>query len=95
MSRDEWPAAMILGSVGSIVILAALMFTNMTVRDEGEFLAIRYGPIPMFRHRIRYVDITSVEPGRPSIIDGWGIHWLPGRGWPVENMGLTRRFLGN
>ena len=30
--------------------------------------------------RVRYADITSVEPGNTAIIDGWGIHWVPWRG---------------
>ena len=89
LSRDEWPGAMILVAVGSIMILAGFMFAQMTVRDEGEFLAIRYGPLPVFRHRIRYVDVTSVEPDRSSIIDGWGIHWIPGRGWIYNLWGFS------
>ena len=64
------------------------MFASMTVQDEGEFLAIRYGPLPVFHRRIRYADITSVEPGRSSIIDGWGIHWVPGRGWTYNLWGF-------
>jgi hypothetical protein len=70
------------------MILAAFMFASMTVQDEGEFLAIRYGPLPVFRRRIRYADVTSVEPGRSSIIDGWGIHWVPGRGWTYNLWGF-------
>ena len=88
MSQREWPAALILGFVGLLLIFFAFMLTNMTVRDEGEFLAIRYGLLPVFRHRIRYADITSVEQGRSSFIDGWGIHWLPGRGWTYNLWGF-------
>ncbi len=80
--------AVILGVVGLLLIFSALMFTNMTVRDDGEFLAIRYGLLPVFRHRIRFADISSVEPGRTSIIDGWGIHWLPARGWTYNLWGF-------
>ena len=71
-SKAELPAAVILGFIGLILIFTALMFTNMTVRDDGDFLAIRFGLLPVCRHRIRYADITSVESGRTSIIDGWG-----------------------
>lgn len=87
-SKAELPAAVILGFIGLLLIFTALMFTNMTVRDDGDFLAIRYGLLPVFRHRIRYADITSVESGRTSIIDGWGIHWTPGRGWTYNLWGF-------
>ena len=57
-----------------------IVFSFMVVRDEGTHLAINFGPIPLIRRRIAYAEITSVEPGRSSLIDGWGDHWLPGRG---------------
>jgi hypothetical protein len=75
------PVAMgILLGMALLFALFALMFATLTVRDEGECLSLRYGPLPVFGKRIRYVDITCVEPGRTSIIDGWGIHWILGRG---------------
>ncbi len=52
-----------LGSA-ALFILLALMSATLTVRDEGEWLAVRYGPLPVFRKRIRYANITSVEPYR-------------------------------
>lgn len=66
--------------VAVLVLFFAFCFGHMTVSDEGEHLAVRYGPLPVFRKRIRYADITEVERGRSSIIDGWGIHWIPWRG---------------
>jgi len=74
--------------LGIALILVAMMFQRLTVRDEGERLALRYGPLPVFRKLIRYSDITSVEPGRSSVIDGWGIHWIPGRGFTYNLWGL-------
>lgn len=62
------------------IALVSLCFTQMTVRDEGEHLAIRYGIIPLFRGRIRYAAMKSVEPARSAFIDGWGIHYILGRG---------------
>lgn len=72
------------------------MFGSLTIRDEGEWLALRYGPLPVLRKRIRYADITSVEAGRTSIIDGWGIHYIPGRGWTYNlwGFGCARLTLG-
>ncbi len=74
--------------IAAIFVLCALMFGSLTIRDEGEWLALRYGPLPVLRKRIRYADITSVEPGRTSIIDGWGIHYIPGRGWTYNLWGF-------
>ena len=64
------------------------MFGSLTIRDEGECLALRYGPLPIIRKRIRYADITSIEPGRTKIIDGWGIHYILGRGWTYNLWGF-------
>jgi hypothetical protein len=58
------------------------------VREEGQWLALRYGPLPVFRKSIAYDEITSFEPGRSSIIDGWGIHGIPGRGMTYNLWGF-------
>jgi len=39
--------------------------------------------------RFRYADITGVEIGRTSILDGWGIHFMPGRGWTYNVWGFA------
>jgi hypothetical protein len=75
-------------AVAGVFVLCAMVFGTLTVRDEGEHLALRYGPLPLFRKRIRYADITAVEPGRTSIIDGWGIHYIFGRGWTYNLWGF-------
>jgi hypothetical protein len=67
-------------AVSAIMGLAGACFGRMTVRDEGECLAIRYGPLPVFRKRIPYSQIVSVERGKSALIDGLGIHCIPGRG---------------
>ncbi|MGD0898443.1 MAG: hypothetical protein ABR915_11445 [Thermoguttaceae bacterium] len=88
ITRDEPTVAVLLPVIAAIFVLLALMFCSLTIRDEGQWLALRYGPLPAFRKRIRYSDITSVEPGRVSIIDGWGIHYIPGRGWTYNLWGF-------
>ena len=55
------------------------------MRDEGDRLAIRFGPLPLFRTSIRYADIQEVEVGRTLILEGWGIHGSP-RGGSVWNL---------
>jgi hypothetical protein len=53
----------------------------LTVADEGDQLAIRFGPLPLFQKRIAYDSIESVEIGQTSLIDGWGIHMSLKGGW--------------
>lgn len=75
------PATAWAAVAGATVLLAvACMFMHLTVRDAGQWLVIRYGPLPVFGKRIRYSDISAVEASRSSWIDGWGIHYIPGRG---------------
>jgi hypothetical protein len=53
------------------------------------YLAIRFGPLPLLRKRFRYSDITGVEVGRTKVIDGWGIHYILGRGWTYNLWGFA------
>ena len=81
MAVSEEPVqAIIAAAVALSVGFAALCFGSLTVRDEGEYLAARFGPLPLFRTRVKYSDITSAEPDRSKLIDGWGMHYIPGRG---------------
>ena len=50
-------------------------------RGRGDRLAIRFGPVPLFRRTMRYADIEKVEVGRTRILDGWGIHYSIRGGW--------------
>ena len=86
--RDDRTAFISMLVLAAVFIVVASMFRHLTIRDEGEYLAVRYGPLPVFRRRIAYADIWSVEPGRSSWIDGWGIHWVPGRGYTYNLWGF-------
>lgn len=88
ITREVHVPAIILLVTGPLLIVLATMFASMTVRDDGQHLLLRYGPVPVFHKRIRYADITSVEPGRIRILDGWGVHWSPGRGWTYNIWGF-------
>lgn len=77
----QWEAAVILLVVAAIIIVMAFSFSHLTVRDEGDCLAIRFGPLPLFRKRIPYASMTAVEPDQSSFVDGWGIHYNPWKGW--------------
>ena len=67
--------------VGLVMLTLAASFHHLTVEDEGDCLSISFGPIQLFRRAIRYADIVSVERGRTTIIDGWGIHMSFKGGW--------------
>ncbi len=72
-------AVMIVAAV--LLVLVGLAFHHLTVEDEGDRLAIRFGPLPFLETSIQYSDIQQVEVGRTMILDGWGIHWSPWHGW--------------
>lgn len=71
----------ILLSVAALVGALALCFYSLTVRDDGDALLVRFGPLPLFQRRVLYALIESVALGRSKFIDGFGVHWVPGRGW--------------
>lgn len=68
-------------AVGALLAVVAASFHHLTVVDRGDRLAIRFGPLPLFRRTVRYADIGSVEAGRTLMVDGWGIHYSPRGGW--------------
>ncbi len=78
----------ILTATLAILLLSAEAFRYLTVQDEGEHLAIRFGPIPLIHKRIPYAEITAVEPGRTNFLDGWGVHYVPMRGWTYNLWGF-------
>ena len=69
------------GGVGLLIALLASAFHHLTVADRGDVLAIRFGPVPLFRRTVRYADIEKVEVGRTLILEGWGIHYSIRGGW--------------
>jgi len=66
---------------GAVLLLVGLMFRHLTIRDAGDALDIRFGPVPLVGKRVPYDAIEGFERTRSRLIDGWGIHWVPGRGW--------------
>jgi hypothetical protein len=87
--RGESAFVVTLISLAATFALCGLMFGSLTIRDEGDWLALRFGLLPVFRKRIRYADITDIEVGRTSILDGWGIHCILGRGWTYNLWGFA------
>lgn len=71
----DFPGSISAVAVGLLIVLLAPTFHHLTVVDEGDRLAIRFGPLALFRRSIRYDDTGRVEVGRTLILDGWGIHY--------------------
>ena len=67
--------------VGLFIGLLAPTFHHLTVKDQGEFLDVHFGPVPLCRKAVRYSEIEDVEVGRTLILDGWGIHMSVRGGW--------------
>jgi hypothetical protein len=73
---------------GIIVALIAFSFRHLRVRDEGEELTVRFGPLPIFRKRFAYSDIAAADRDKTTWSDGFGIHWVPQRGWTYNLWGF-------
>ncbi len=86
--RNDAAPSIAVGVVALLMFLLALSFQTLTVSDDGAHLDIRYGPLNVFGTHIKYADIASAEPGTTSLIDGWGIHFIPFRGWTFNLWGF-------
>jgi hypothetical protein len=51
----------IAGGVGLLIALLAPCFHHLTVEDRGDVLAIRFGPVPLFRRTV--LKIGRQQPG--------------------------------
>ena len=88
LARDNRVPSLTVIGLGVVLLLLALSFQTLTVSDDGEELDVRYGPLNLFGTRIAYRDITSVKQGQTSWINGWGIHFVPFRGWTLNLWGF-------
>jgi hypothetical protein len=79
--QDEPPIRWLFPSIGLLLIVIAASFHHLTVTGDDDRLSINFGPIPLFRRSVRYADITNIETGRTTILDGWGIHMSLRGGW--------------
>jgi hypothetical protein len=77
------------GSISLVLVLLASCFHYLAVEDRGDVLAIRFGPVPLFRRTVRYADIGSVKVGRTLLLDSWGIHLSIRGGWVWNLWGRT------
>ena len=66
----------------ALVLLGlAPCFAHLRVRGTDTALEIACGPISVFKKSVRYDEVEAADIARSTLIDGWGIHRTPGRGW--------------
>jgi hypothetical protein len=82
--RVPWPLLILV----ILLMVAAFSFVYLDVSDRGEYLQLRYGPLPLFHKRFRYARMTAATPDRTTSLDGWGIHYMPFRGWTYNLWGF-------
>lgn len=87
--RDDVAPSIVVIVVAAVMLFLTLSFQTLTVSDgQGKYLDVRYGPLNLFGTRIAYDEITAVEQGKTSLVDGWGIHFIPFRGWTINLWGF-------
>jgi hypothetical protein len=80
-ARQEPAASVVLVAAGLLTGVLATAMHRLTVEDRGDRLAVRFGPLPLFRTTVPYADIEAVEVGRTWLLEGWGIHYSVRAGW--------------
>ncbi len=80
LSRQVVIPAIVLAITGAVMLVFSAGLHYLLVRDEGRWLVVQFGPLPLLGTRIEYDQIESVEPDRTILLDGFGVHWVPGRG---------------
>jgi hypothetical protein len=81
LTQSQPPLALTLLGTGVAMALLGLAIHHLTVEDQGDRLAICFGPLPLFRRMVRYADMAGVEVGRTLLLEGWGIHYSLRGGW--------------
>ncbi len=79
--RAEFWAWFSMVCIAGVFVLILLTLTTLSTHADDDSLWVQFGPLPLFSIRIPYQDILAVKVGRSRLNDGWGIHFLPGRGW--------------
>lgn len=88
VAASAQPVLNLIDATALVIATFAFCFKTLTVEDAGDHLLVHYGPIPLFWHRVQYASITAVQRSRSKWVDGWGIHFLFGRGWTYNLWGF-------
>ena len=83
-NEPAWAAWLLLG-VALLMTFLAFCCQSLTTTVSETSLRVHFGPIPLLGKKVALEQVVSVRPGKSSVLDGWGVHWTPGRGW-IYNM---------
>ena len=83
-NEPAWASWLFL-SVALLMTFMTLCFQSLTTTVSETSLRVHFGPIPLLEKKVLLEDIVSVRPEKSSLLDGWGVHWTPGKGW-IYNM---------
>lgn len=75
-------------TMGVVAALFAGMLSRLHIQEQHDHLRVRFGPLPWGGTSVRYDHVRAVRRARSSLLDGWGIHWFPGRGWTFNLWGF-------
>ena len=76
-----WP----LIAAATVCASLAACFWTLAIRVNHERIHVYFGPIPLFHTSRLVADLTGATASRSDLLDGWGIHRLPGRS-PIWNL---------
>ena len=86
--RHEQSGLVVLFCGALVCLIFGFSVHTLTIKDEGNFLRIYSGPLPLFRKKIQYSKIKDVKICKSNILDGWGLHYGIGRGWIINIWGF-------
>ena len=67
--------------VATLFVALASMFAYLKVTEDEDHILVAFGPLSLFSRKVRFADIKDARATRSKLIDGWGVHWIMGRGW--------------
>jgi hypothetical protein len=81
LSNEPLFARWLFVGIATLFLLLGASFRQLAVEDRGDHLDVHFGPLPLFRRRIRYEDMRDVAIDRTTLPESWGIHMSPRGGW--------------
>lgn len=88
MFETKQVAASIVLGVGVVLFLLSFTCFWLRVHDIGEHIKCTFGPFKLLSKKTAYAVIAEACVSRSKLIDGWGIHKVPGRGWTYNIWGF-------
>ncbi|MEM1452698.1 MAG: hypothetical protein AAF957_23950 [Planctomycetota bacterium] len=76
-------------AIGALFLALASSFAHLTIEEREHDVRAVYGPLRVFSRRVPFTEILSARPARSALVDGFGIHWVPGRGWTMNLWGRS------